>query len=158
MVKETQMATMRQIGCSCHAGLKYLCQSEYDAVKDDPELADISYRIMVGEGSGDAFSKLRVEVAYYEPEDAKFAFCYPEEGKMPEKENEIVLSDLALERMGVPQEIGSKFNMDIKIGEEVNTYEFVLCGYYRGDSIAMSQAALVSKEFQDKYSFLFFTS
>ena len=152
LVKEIQTGTMRQVGGNAHAGFKYLCQSEYDLVKGDSELKEVSYRTTVGFAEGEAFKKLHAEVYYSEPLEAKFGFCYPETGRMPEAENEIVTSDIVLDRMGVPHELGSRFSLTINIGEETVTEDFVLSGFFAGDPISMAQMILVSKDFQEKYA------
>lgn len=151
-VKEMQLSTMRQVGGSSHAGLKYLTQKEYDMVKDDPAIKDISYRITVGDVTNKELNKLRTEVNYSEDENAKGGFCYPEEGSMPKKENEIVTSDLVLQKLGVPVEVGSKVKLSINIGGQEITDDFIVSGYYTGDVINASQMLLVSKEFQEKYA------
>ena len=150
VIGETQISTMRQIGTTYHAGLKYMSQPEYEQVKNDPKLKDISYCILVGYLSSDNLKKLPTEVYYSEAQNAKKSFCYPEVGKLPTKENEIVTSDLVLESLGVPAEVGSTFTVNLLIDDEEIPQEFVLSGYYRGDKVAMSQMALVSRELQEK--------
>lgn len=150
VIEETQIATMRKIGTSYHAGLKYMSMPEYEQVKGDKGIKDISYCIIVGYLSDDRLNKLPTEVYYSEEQNAKKCFCYPEVGRLPEKENEIATSDLVLEKLGVPAVVGSTFKADLLIDGEVVSKEFVLSGYYRGDRLAMAQAALVSKELQEK--------
>lgn len=152
LVRETQLATMRQVGGSDHAGFKYMTQAEYDMIKDDPKLKSISYRITVGDGANHELNKLHTEVVYCEPKDAKSSFCYPEAGALPESENEIVTSDLVLEKLGTPVEVGSNVTLTIDIGGEEITKDFKVSGYYRGDIISSAQMVLVSKEFQEKYA------
>ena len=150
LIEETQIATMREIGTSYHAGLKYMSMPEYELVKDDKGIKDISYCIIVGYLSDDRLNKLPTEVYYSEEQNAKKCFCYPEVGRLPEKENEIATSDLVLEKLGVPAVVGSTFKADLLIDGEVVSKEFVLSGYYRGDRLAMAQAALVSRALQEK--------
>ena len=150
IINETQISTMREIGTSYHAGLKYLSQPEYEQVKNDSKLKDISYSIMVGYLSSGNLKKLPTEVYYSEDQNAKKCFCYPEVGSLPDKENEIVTSDLVLKSLGVPAKIGSKFTVNLLVDDKEIPQEFVLSGYYRGDKIAMAQMALVSKELQEK--------
>ncbi|MEE5990341.1 MAG: ABC transporter permease [Lachnospiraceae bacterium] len=150
LIEETQIATMREIGTSYHAGLKYMSMPEYEQVKGDKGIKDISYCIIVGYLSDDRLNKLPTEVYYSEEQNAKKCFCYPEVGRLPEKENEIATSDLVLEKLGVPAVVGSTFKADLLIDGEVVSKDFVLSGYYRGDRLAMAQAALVSKELQEK--------
>lgn len=150
VIEETQISTMREIGTSYHAGLKYMSKPEYEQVKDDPKLKNLSYCIMVGYLSDDSLNKLPTEVYFSEETNAKRCFCYPEVGNLPTKENEIVTSDLVLEKLGVPTEVGTKFSVNLMIDGEELPQEFVLSGYYSGDKVAMSQMALVSKELQEK--------
>ena len=146
VVNESQISTMKQIGTTYHAGLKNLSQPEFDQMKDDPKIKDLSYCIMVGYLSGDEMKKLPTEVYYSEEDNAKKCYCYPEVGNLPSKANEIVTSDLVLEKLGVPAEVGSTFTANLMIDGEEITQEFVLSGYFHGDKIAMAQMALVSKE------------
>ncbi len=152
LISEIQISTMRKIGTSYHAGLKYMSLPEYEQVKDDPKLRDISYCIMLGYLSNEELNKLPTEVYYSEEQNAKKCFCYPAKGTLPSKENEIMTSDLVLDALGVPAEVGSKVSLDILIDGQVVSQEFVLSGYYYGDKVAMAQMALVSKVFQEKYA------
>lgn len=151
IVKKQQEATMRQVGGSAHAGFKYLTQEEYDIVKNDKELKEVSYRIVVADAVNKELLKLRTEVSFYEDLDAKFSFCYPEIGHMPEKEDEIVTSDLVLEKLGIPCKVGEKVTLELKINNnEPIKKTFTLSGYFKGDNIAQSQIALVSEEYAHK--------
>ena len=150
LIRETQLSTMRQIGTTYHAGLKNLSKQEYEQVKNDPIAKDLSYCIMIGYISDDSLNKLPTEVYYAEESNAKKCFCYPEVGNLPCKENEIVTSDLVLDSLGVPAEVGSRFKINLLIdGKEVSE-EFVLSGYFHGDKVAKAQTALVSKKLQER--------
>ena len=151
IVGKQQESTMRQVGGSAHAGFKYLTQKEYDIVKKDKKLKEVSYRIVVAEAVNKELLKLRTEVSFYEDLDAKFSFCYPEIGHMPEKEDEIVTSDLVLERLGIPKKIGEKVTLELKINEgEPVRKTFTLCGYFKGDTISQAQVVAVSEEYAHK--------
>lgn len=150
IMEKQQQSTMRQVGGSAHAGYKYLTQAEYDIVKQDKKLKEISYRIVVGDAVNDELKKLRTEVSYYEDLDAKMSFCYPEKGRMPKKGDEIVTSDLVLKKLGIPCELGRKVPLAIKIGKETVEKTFTLCGYFKGDTISQSQIAVVSKEYANQ--------
>lgn len=151
IVGKQQESTMRQVGGSAHACFKYLTQKEYDIVKKDKKLKEVSYRIVVAEAVNKELLKLRTEVSFYEDLDAKFSFCYPEIGHMPEKEDEIVTSDLVLERLGIPQKIGEKVTLELKINEgEPVRKTFTLCGYFKGDTISQVQVVAVSEEYAHK--------
>lgn len=150
MIEKTQEEVMRQVGTSAHGEYKYLTQEEYDIVKKDRGLTGVSYRIVVGDLVNEAVASLPTEVNYYEDQDARWGFCYPQAGHMPVKEDEIATSDLVLEALGVPCRLGEQVSLEIQIGEEVVSRTFTLSGYYRGDPIMMAQMVMVSKTFQEK--------
>lgn len=150
LMKKQQEETMRQVGGSSHAGYKYLTQAEYDIVKKDKKLKEVSYRIVVGEVVNEELKKLRTEANYYEDLDAKFSFCYPEAGHMPEKEDEIVTSDLVLNKLGIPCKVGQKVPLVLKVGDQTIEKTFILSGYFKGDPISKAQVAAVSKEYANK--------
>ena len=66
LVKKHQESTMRQVGGSAHAGFKYLTQEEYDIVKKDEKLKEVSYRIIVADAVNKDLMKLHTEVSFYE--------------------------------------------------------------------------------------------
>jgi putative ABC transport system permease protein len=150
MIETTQRSTMRQVGGSAMAGLEYAQETDYEILKKDDRLKDISYRIVVGNLCDPALEELVTEVYYSTDENARMCFSYPTAGKMPEKENEIVLSTLTMDKLGIKQELGQAVPLELQIGENVIKKEFVLCGYYEGDVVAMSQMAYVSKKYQEE--------
>ncbi len=149
LVKQ-QESTMRQVGGTSHAGYKYLTQAEYDIVKQDSKLKNISCRILVGDAINDDLKKVHTEVFYYEELDAKMGFCYPEVGHMPEEEMELVTSDLVLQALGVPCKIGETVPLKLKIGNTIVEEQFVLSGYFYGDTVASAQVIAVSKRYQER--------
>ena len=145
LINEMQRSTMRQVGGYAHSGFKYMTPEEYDKIKDDKEIKEISFRILVGDLEGDVFLKLRNEVCYVEELDAKMNFIELEAGHFPVKEDEIMLSDVTLEALEVPAQVGEKINLDVNIDGDIVSQEFTLCGYYKGDKLNASQMALYQK-------------
>lgn len=150
LVKKQQEETMRQVGGSAHAGYKYLTKDEYEIVKKDKKLKAVSSRIVVGDAVNEEFLKLPTEIGYYEDLEAKWSFCYPEVGHMPQKEEELVTSDLVLKALGIPCKVGEKVPVKVDVNGTVYEKTFTLSGYFTGDTISMAQVMAVSKEFQEK--------
>lgn len=150
LVKKQQEETMRQVGGSAHAGYKYLTKDEYELVKKDKKLKAVSSRIVVGDAVNEEFLKLPTEIGYYEDLEAKWSFCYPEVGHMPQKEEELVTSDLVLKALGIPCKVGEKVPVKVDVNGTVYEKTFTLSGYFTGDTISMAQVMAVSKEFQEK--------
>ena len=152
MINEMQEGSMRQAGGSSHGSFKYLTEAEYDQIKDDPKLKSVNYRIMVGDLANEELKKIHSECYFAELENAKSGFSAPTEGRMPEAEDEVVLSNVTLEALGVPCELGSKVTLDIELEDEVIEKEFTVCGIYEGDPISPAQMTYFSKGFQEKYA------
>ena len=150
ILQKNQEELMRQVGTSSHAGCKYLTEKEYHQLKQDKKIKNLSYHITVGDLVNESLQKLPTEVAYYQEENARKSFCYPQVGQLPEKDDEIVTSNLVLDALGVECQLGEKVPVEINIDGHSIKREFTLCGYYEGDVIAMAQMALVSKAFQEK--------
>ena len=61
-----QQTTMRQVGTQAHGGFKYLTMPQYEKLKSDPKIKDISYNIIVGTAENPELSKLYTEIRYTE--------------------------------------------------------------------------------------------
>lgn len=147
MLEKQQEANMRQVGGSAHAGYKYLTQEQYDKLKQDPQIKDLSYRILLADAENEELRKLPTEISYYEDLDAKMSFCYPKEGSMPREKYELVTSDLVLDALGIPCQAGQKVTLSFTVKGKPYTQEFTLSGWYEGDTVAMAQVVCVSKEY-----------
>lgn len=74
----------------------------------------------------------------------------PTVGALPVGENEIALDTITLDKMGLPHELGQeitlKWRKDLNSGE-YTTSNFILSGYWDGNSAAMASMAWVSEAF-----------
>lgn len=85
--------------------------------------------------------------------NAAEAFCNaPIQGRLPEKNDEIALSSLVLDALGIPYQTGEKISLIIAL-DNVDTkdvpiaHDFFLCGWWQGGVSDHSQYAWVSEEF-----------
>lgn len=150
LIQKQQESTMRQVGGSAHSGYKYLTREEYEKVAADPELKDVSYRILVGDAENKELKKLRTEISYYEDLDAKMNFCYPVEGTMPKEKYDIVASDLTLKALGIPCRIGQKVPLEFTVKGKKYKQEFHLSGWFYGDRVSASQVVSLSREYVEE--------
>lgn len=150
MVTSLEEQTMRQVGTSAHAGLKYLSYEEYEGIKNHPLIKDIGYSVMLGSAENEKLIKRSTEIRYATDNTAKWGFCYPTTGKMPEKLNEVVTDTIVLDMLGVPHEVGTPITLQYKINGEKFTKDFVLSGFWEGDRVAMASMAYVSQKFIDE--------
>ena len=83
MMDTLQQATMRQVGTSAHGGFKFLTQEQYDTLKEDKKLVDLSYNIIIGFGENPELNKTYTEIRWTEEKAARWGFSYPTTGLRP---------------------------------------------------------------------------
>lgn len=73
--------------------------------------------------------------------------CLPTTGTLPQKENEVAMSTITLDMLGIPHEIGSRVCLEFTLNGQKQEKEFSLSGYWKGDPLFLSQEIWISKEF-----------
>lgn len=153
LIKEMQNSTMRQVGGDKMAGLKYILPEDIEKLRGDKAVKGLTYRRLVGSSVNEELKNVSVEVnCAADDEEARSCFSFPETGRLPEDEDEIALSTLVLDEMGIPYEIGAEVPFKLLADDRYTEHKMKLCGYWKGDSISMAQIAWVSKGFADKYA------
>lgn len=151
MLSSIEEATMRQIGTKAHGGYKLISREEYEKIKETGAFEAISYDVIAGFAVNPELRELQTEVRYAQEQTAKWSFCYPEEGRMPESVNECAVSSKVLEAMGIPLVIGEKVPLTIlshdgEGKEKLLTQEFTLTGYWYSDEASFAQELWISEE------------
>lgn len=145
-----QQTTMRQVGTQAHGGFKYLTMPQYDKLKNDPKIKDISYNIIVGTAENPELSKTYTEIRYTEEKNAKWSFSMPTTGRLPEKENEIATTIQVLDALGIEHKLGENVTLQFTANGKKHEDSFVLCGYWNVDDITVANQAFVSYEYAQK--------
>lgn len=146
-----QMSTMRQVGTSSHAGFKFLTQEQYDKIKADPKLKDISYNIIIGTAENPEFKKMSVEIRYTEEKAAEWGFTEPTTGTLPKKRLDIATSTKVLDLLGLPHELGVEVPLVFTASGGIKHYEtFTLCGFWEQDAVSPVGQAYLSREYCDE--------
>ena len=148
-----QQETMRQVGGDRMAGLKYVLPEDYEKVKSDKAVRDAVYRIIVGQAVNEDFRNISVEInCAGDKAAAESMFCMPNTGRLPEEYNEIAVSTLVLDELKLPYELGITVPITLDVDGDISEHEFTLCGYWKGEKVAMAQECWVSVAFADEYA------
>ncbi len=150
VVHSFQQSTMKQVGTSAHGGFKNLSMEQYEQVKKDSKVKDISYTIIAGELTGDALLKTYTEFRYTEEKAAEWSYHVPATGRLPEKGMELATTTDVLDALGVPHKIGAKVPLEFTAGGKDYREEFTLCGFWKPDSSVSVNQAFISKEYCDR--------
>lgn len=146
-----QLSTMRQVGTSSHAGFKFLTQEQYDTLKADPEIKDISYNIFIGSGENPEFAKKSVEIRYTEEKNAEWSFTVPTTGTLPQNRLDIATSTEVLDMLGLPHELGVQVPLEFTAAGGIKYNEtFTLCGFWEQDAVSPVCEAFLSREYSDE--------
>lgn len=147
ILKTMERSTCRQVGTTSHAGFKYLSFKEYDAIIRNPSIKTYSSSIVMSLAENKELAKVNTELRYAEEDYAKWAFSYPETGRMPKEYKEVAVSTLVLDALKLPHELGQEITFEFNARGKSYQETFTLCGFWKGDAIAQSQMAWLSKEY-----------
>lgn len=148
-MQAAQESTMREVGGKFHAGLKEATMEQYERISADPLIKKSSYNIFIG--MADNVLDRQAEIRYTPEESAlPDMFITLEEGRMPEKEDEIIVDTFVLEELGRPFALGEKVWLTFSFLDQTIEDEFTVCGWYQGDHVAHASELFVSEDYWKK--------
>lgn len=105
-------------------------------------------------GSKEYKDETKIGIGYIDNNAIEFSSKNFIDGKLPTKKNEIVLDDLALEKMGYEKKLGQKINLEYEdfTKEGITKSEFILTGITKVNEISKlkkSYAGIVSKDYME---------
>lgn len=150
--KSMERTQMRTAGGDYHGSFKYLTKEQVDTLKEHPSIKEYGTSLVVGWVANEAFKTSPIEVNLIDDLMAKHSFVQFIEGGLPVEEDGIVMNTWALEKLGVPLQLGADVPLEIDINGQKLSKDFKLSGYYKADQhVAMAGLAYVSQNFVDKY-------
>ncbi len=144
-----ERSTMRQVGTEAHGGFKFLTQEQYDIVKADPKIKDISYNILIGFGENPEFKKTYVEIRWTEEKAAAWSFNLPTTGTLPKEKMDIATTTNVLDALGLPHELGVQVPLEFTANGVKYQDTFTLCGFWDMDVVMGANEAFLSREYAD---------
>jgi putative ABC transport system permease protein len=152
IIESVEQSTLLQVGTTSHAGFKFMTEEEFEILKTDSGIRDLSYNVIVGSLLNDELYEDYTEIRYTTDECAKTSFSYPEVGRLPEDMYEIATCTEVLDDFGLPYELGETLHLIIYDGETVREFDFVLSGYWEKPAATLANQIYVSKQFQEAYA------
>ena len=147
-----QQSNFRQAGGYNHATFKSLTQEQFGEIKEDPLIKEWGLRRFIGMPTEAPFHKSHVEIGYSDPTQAKWMFCQPQEGRLPQEgTNEAATDTRVLELLGVEPVLGAEFTLTFGIGagSVETTQTFTLCGWWEYDEAIVANHILIPKSRAD---------
>lgn len=150
MVQNMQDMNFQQAGYDSHLSSGTLTDEEMEKITSHEEVRNFGKSVVIGIAENEELTGRQVEIRYADENYAASAFSMPTVGVLPVSENEIALDTITLDKMGLTHELGQEITLKWRkdlTSEEYTISNFVLSGYWEGNSAAMASMAWVSETF-----------
>ena len=153
MILSKRATEIKQFMDSAHASAQNLSEEDAKRLQETIEQSEQVERygsgIFLGAGMDERFG-FSVEVRYADENMAESFNCLPTTGRLPEKENEVALSSMILENLGVRPKIGEEITLTWEVNPMLKQYKtdtFQICGFWQGDKAVLGQMVWVSEAY-----------
>ena len=152
LILSRRATEVRQFMSSSHAVVQDLTvensQKAREALEKDKNVSRFGRGIFLGSAMNPKFN-FSAEVRFADDNMAESFNCLPTTGHLPQKKNEIAVSSLVLDKLGITHKLGQILSITWeKDGtDELQTDDFVLSGYWKGDKAVISQLLFVSEDY-----------
>ena len=153
MILSKRATEIKQFMDSAHATAQNLSEENAKRLQETIEQSEQVERygsgIFLGAGMDERFG-FSVEVRYADANMAESFNCLPTTGRLPEKENEVALSSMILETLGVTPKIGEEITLTWEVNPMLKQYKtdtFQICGFWQGDKAVLGQMVWVSEAY-----------
>lgn len=143
----------RQAGGYCHGTFKDVDAEKTEALSKHRKVKSYGLRTVCGVIMEPPFAKTPAEISWMDENCAKWSYISLEEGHLPKERNEIAMDTLALEKLGIPAELGAcvelTYVMESQAGGEPkeHTDSFILAGFWEYDQLSPVHYINVSEEY-----------
>ena len=153
MILSKRATEIKQFMDSAHASAQNLSEEDAKRLQQTIEQSEDVKRygsgIFLGAGMDERFG-FSVEVRYADENMAESFNCLRTTGRLPEKENEVALSSMVLESLGVTPKIGEEVTLTWEVNPMLKQYKtdtFKICGFWQGDKAVLGQMVWVSEAY-----------
>lgn len=126
-IQETQI---RLSGLKADAELRFLDKEQFQQVQNSDLFESVGGRVPIALMEGK--TKLPIEIDYLDKGGMEAYYISLEEGKVPEDEKEVLLSEQALEELGIKKEVGSHVPVSFTLRGQKYNFDMRLSGWYKG--------------------------
>ena len=144
-IQETQL---KLSGAKWDAELRYLDTDQFHKTENSNLFKTVGCRIPISFVNGT--KKHSIEIDYFDSNGMDLYYFDLEEGKQPEAADEVVMSDKALEELGVQAKIGAEVPISFTLRDEDYTFNMKLSGWYKTNK--NTSYLIVSEQFLEQNS------
>ena len=155
-VENFQQQTMRQSGGDSHGVIKDITMEEYEALKDHPLIKEsAACEVLADNVANPEFLKRHVELWYVPEYHYPHRYLEIEEGRAPEKADEVLVDEVTMELLGLPKETGQEITLSLQVGMADPAAEdrpFTVTGILKADPAMNTGFVITSEDYLTKYA------
>lgn len=151
-LEATRQMMFLQKGNAADGEMRYLTKEQFEQMKESSILKRAGERVYLGYLTNSG--RHNIELNYMDQIQQELSFSQPAHGSAPEKANEIMTSDAALQAMGIPPEIGVKAPVELTVRGIPYHFDMVLSGWWPSANSQIS-TMVVSEAFMKEQAALF---
>lgn len=151
LMRSMEETTFRMVGGYSHGGFKDLTREQYEKLSKHPLIKEQGITRIIGIAENEQLIKHQTEIRYTDENVAKWMYLEVEEGRAPERIDEVAVDTTVLDLLGLPHELGIKVPVVFTVGETTLETELTLTGYWeRLEGISVGQIR-VAESFVDEH-------
>lgn len=147
VIESQQHHEMRTVMDSSHIAVQGLTKEQFERIRTYENIQESGVTIFAAIAENRELKETQTEIRYGDEKGAESFMSSPQKGRLPRSDEEIALSTITLNQLGIEPKIGSKVKLTYTLSGKKQTKEFTLSGYWTGDPLFHAQLAWVSKEF-----------
>ena len=155
-VENFQQQTMRQSGGDSHGVIKDITMEEYEALKDHPLIKEsAACEVLADNVDNPEFLKRHVELWYVPEYHYPHRYLEIEEGRAPEKADEVLVDEVTIELLGLPKETDQEITLSLQVGMADPAAEdrtFTVTGILKADPAMNTGFVVTSEDYLTKYA------
>lgn len=155
-VENFQQQTMRQSGGDSHGVIKDITMEEYEALKDHPLIKEsAACEVLADNVANPEFLKRHVELWYVPEYHYPHRYLEIEEGRAPEKADEVLVDEVTIELLGLPKKTGQEITLSLQVGMADPAAEdrtFTVTGILKADPAMNTGFVVTSEDYLTKYA------
>ncbi|MCM1261083.1 MAG: ABC transporter permease [Butyrivibrio sp.] len=144
----------RQLGGYNHGAFKEVDEVKKQALAAHKKVKEYGMRTTCGFIYEPPFAKLTAEISWMDDNCSKWSYIDLKEGHLPKEKNEIILDTLALEKLGIPAQLGQEVELTYMLGDIDRGIErtdtFVLVGFWEYDSLSPVHYINISQDYLEE--------
>lgn len=147
-----QNQLMKKTMMKSHLEIENITQSKFEKIIKNQKISSYGYSVYLGNATNEKLKNHLTQIGYADKNGAKSVFSYPIYGHMPKQKNEIAMSTITLNLLKIPHKLGETVHLEMNLDGISYEDDFVLSGYWTGDTLFSYQRVWTSNAFQKEHA------